>query len=311
MRNVKIMMLMMAACLAGCSSDDEPQNPVTQNTESKKTETQKTETPRLMYVDVMDAPEGGDAAAPLLASHRAGAPITTATLSSFYMNYESNQYGFTKNGTWSTNYWPSVGDNTKIDFYAYTAGTFNYNSGNPYVAFTVEETVDHQHDLLVAEHKNISRNDDEGHVSLCFDHACAAVLFTVQITNTLHTKLKGNLTVKSIVLKNVIKTGDYYYNTGNTGAWTINDINENYADYTVTTGNITVTTTPQTVAQGYLYMIPQKRSASGTSGTYLDITYIKGSEDQHATIPLSIDWKAGQYYPINIKLGTTLIELPS
>ena len=283
MKQTKLILLMMAACLAGCSSDDaEPK--------------QAAETPRPMIVDVQGITRGA-------------APTTTATLNSFSMNYEGNKYNFAKTGpgeTWSTNTWPGVGDNTKIDFYAYTAGKFYYNSGNPYVAFTVEETVNNQLDLLVAEHKNISRSDDGGHVSLLFDHACAAVLFTVQITNTLHTKLKGNLTVKSIVLKKVIKTGDYYYNTG---AWTINDENENnYADYTVTTGDITVTTTPQTVAQGYLYMIPQTRSANGISGTYLDITYDTGAGDKHATIPLGIKWEAGQYYPINIKLGTTLIQ---
>ena len=221
------------------------------------------------------------------------------------MNYEDNKYNFTKNGTWSTNTWPSVGGNDqKIDFYAYTGGTFNYNSGNPYVSFTVEETVASQHDLLVAEHKQISFNDASGHVSLLFDHACAAVLFTVQITNTLRTQLGGDLTVKSIVLKKVIKTGNYYYNTG---AWTINDVNENYAEYTVTNGAITVTTTPQEVAQGYLYMIPQTHEANGTEGTYLEINYTKGNVDKQATIPLAIDWKAGESYPINIKLGTTII----
>lgn len=270
--------MLAATGLMACSSDDK--NDVK-------------EEPRLMIVDVQGITRGD-------------APTTTATLSSFSMNYENNKYGFTKTGeTWSPNTWPGgVGSDQKIDFYAYTGGTFNYNGGNPYVSFTVEETVASQHDLLVAEHKQISHNDAGGHVSLLFDHACAAVLFTVQITNTLRTQLGGDLTVKSIVLKKVIKTGDYYYNTG---AWTINDVNENYAEYTVTNGAITVTTTPQEVAQGYLYMIPQTRAASGTSGTYLDITYNKDSEDKHANIPLDIDWKAGELYPINIKLGTTII----
>lgn len=269
--------MLAATGLMACSSDDK--NDVK-------------EEPRLMIVDVQGITRGD-------------APTTTATLNSFSMNYEDNKYNFTKNGTWSTNTWPSVGGNDqKIDFYAYTGGTFNYNSGNPYVSFTVEETVASQHDLLVAEHKQISFNDASGHVSLLFDHACAAVLFTVQITNTLRTQLGGDLTVKSIVLKKVIKTGNYYYNTG---AWTINDVNENYAEYTVTNGAITVTTTPQEVAQGYLYMIPQTHEANGTEGTYLEINYTKGNVDKQATIPLAIDWKAGESYPINIKLGTTII----
>lgn len=281
MKHPSLIMMLAATGLMACSSDDK---------------NDLKEEPRLMIVDVQGITRGD-------------APTTTATLSSFSMNYlQGNKYNFAKTEpgeTWSTNYWPSVDDNTKIDFYAYTGGTFNYNGGNPYVSFTVEETVASQHDLLVAEHKQISYNDAGGHVSLLFDHACAAVLFTVQITNTLRTQLGDDLTVKSIVLKKVIKTGVYYYNTG---AWTINDVNENYAEYTMTNGAITVTTTPQEVAQGYLYMIPQTHEANGTEGTYLDITYNKDSEDRHATIPLSIDWKAGQYYPVNIKLGTTTIH---
>ena len=272
--------MLAATGLMACSSDDK--NDVK-------------EEPRLMIVDVQGITRGD-------------APTTTATLSSFSMNYlQGNKYNFAKTEpgeTWDTKEWPSVGTDQKIDFYAYTRGTFNYNEGNPYVSFTVEETVANQHDLLVAEHKQISYNDAGGHVSLLFDHACAAVLFTVQITNKLRTQLGGDLTVKSIVLKKVIKTGDYYYNTG---AWTINDVNDNYAEYTVTNGAITVTTTPQEVAQGYLYMIPQTHEANGTEGTYLEINYTKGNEDKQATIPLAIDWKAGESYPINIKLGTTTI----
>lgn len=268
--------MLAATGLMACSSDDK--NDVK-------------EEPRLMIVDV-------------LGITRAGAPTTTATLSSFSMNYENNKYGFTKTGeTWSPNTWPGgVGSDQKIDFYAYTGGTFNYNGGNPYVSFTVEETVASQHDLLVAEHKQISHNDAGGHVSLLFDHACAAIRFTVQISNTLHTKLDGDLTVNSIILNNVSSQGDYSYYSK---TWS-NVSTSRY--YTLTNGAITVTTTPQEVAQGYLYMIPQTHEANGTEGTYLEINYTKGNEAEQATIPLAIDWKAGESYPINIKLGTTTIH---
>ena len=47
-----------------------------------------------------------------------------------------------------------------------------------------------QTDLLVAEHKQISFNDASGHVSLCFDHACAAVRFNVYLSNTLSSSSK-------------------------------------------------------------------------------------------------------------------------
>ena len=284
---------MVAACLAGCSSDNEAQNPGTQTPE----------TPRPMYVDIIDTPEGGDAAAPLFVNHRAGAPITTATLSSFSMNYQGNKYDFTKTGeVWSTNAWPTgVPNDQKIDFYAYTSGTFNYNGGNPYVAFTVEEAASSQHDLLVAEHKQISYNDASGHVSLCFDHACAAVRFSVQITNTLRTQLGGDLSVTSIILRNVIKDGSYYYNTK---SWTLGSTS---TYFTLNNAPITVTNTPQQLSSNYLYMIPQTRAANGTTGTYLEINYTSGTA-KTATIPLGINWEAGKSYPINIKLGTTTIK---
>ena len=241
--------MLAATGLMACSSDDK--NDVK-------------EEPRLMIVDVQGITRGD-------------APTTTATLSSFSMNYlQGNKYNFAKAGeTWSTNTWPGgVGGDQKIDFYAYTGGTFNYNGGNPYVSFTVEETVASQHDLLVAEHKQISFNDASGHVSLLFDHACAAVLFTVQITNTLHTNLKGDLTVNSIILNNVSSQGDYSYSSK---TWS-NVSTSRY--YTLTNGAITVTTTPQEVAQGYLYMIPQTHEANGTESTYLEINYTKGNEDK-------------------------------
>lgn len=248
------------------------------------------EEPRPMIVDVLGT--------------RADAPTTTATLSNFSMNYESNKYDFTKTGgTWSTKSWPAgVENDQKINFYAYTGGTFNYNEGNPYVSFTVEETVASQHDLLVAEHKQISYNDAGGHVSLLFDHACAAVRFTVQISNTLHTQLGGDLTVNSIILRNVSSKGNYYYSSK---SWTNQSESR---PYTLTNAAITVTTEPQQLSSNYLYMIPQTRATNGTEGTYLDVTYTKGAEDKHATIPLAIDWKAGESYPVNIKLGTTLIN---
>jgi hypothetical protein len=268
-------MMLAATGLMACSSDDK---------------NDLKEEPRPMIVDV-------------LGTTRAGDPTTTATLSNFSMNYQDNKYNFTKTDeTWSTNTWPGgVGNDQKIDFYAYTGGTFNYNSGNPYVSFTVQETVANQHDLLVAEHKQISYNDAGGHVSLLFDHACAAVRFTVQISNTLHTNLGADLTVNSIVLKNVNSNGKYHYSSK---SWTDQSGSR---PYTLTNAAITVTTTPQQLSSNYLYMIPQTRAADGTTGTYLEISYERNGT-KTATIPLNIDWKAGESYPINIKLGTTLIN---
>ena len=290
MKQIKVIMLMTVACLAGCSSDDTEQ-------------TQKRETPRPMIVDVLEIPNEDDPSSPPMAKSRTAAVTTTSTLSSFSMNYmENNEYKLTKeNNVWSTKQWPMVDSDQKLDFYAHTSGTFNYNNGNPYVAFSVEETVTNQHDLLVAEHKQISYNDASGHVSLSFDHACAAVYFTVQMTNTLNNLLGCNLSVTSIILRNVCNIGDYDYPSKSwkniTGS----------AYYTLNNSPIDVTTTAEPLSCGYLFMIPQKRAKNGITGTHLEINYTKG-ENKRAIIPLDIDWEAGKLHTINIKLGTSTIQ---
>ena len=294
MKKIKVMMLMVAACLAGCSSDDEPQN-------------QQGEAPRLMIVDVSGKPvDGGKKSAPR--TNRTAAYTTTATLSSFSMNYLDNKYDFKKTGeSWSADYtWPVQGDDDKIDFYAYTYKegkcTFNYNGGNPYVAFTVEESVSSQYDLLVAEHKQISYNDAGGHVSLTFDHACAIVQFNVCLTADLRDQVGSSLTVNSIILRNVNNQGDYYYASK---SWS-NVSGTAY--YTLTTREITVTTDSQRLTCGYLFMIPQQRVKNGTEGTYLEINYTHNGAKQ-ATIPLDINWSAGKLYTRDIVLGTAVITL--
>ena len=288
MKQIKVMMLMMAACLAGCSSDDEPQN-------------QQGEAPRLMIVDVSEKPvDDGKKSAPR--TNRTAAYTTTATLSSFSMNYMGNEYDFTKTGeSWNTNTWPTwVTNDQKIDFYAYTGGTFNYNSGNPNVSFTVQETVASQHDLLVAEHKQISYDDAGGRVNLTFDHACAIVQFNVCLTADLRDQVGGSLTVNSIILRNVNNQGDYYYASK---SWS-NVSGTAY--YTLTTGDITVTTDSQRLTCGYIFMIPQTRVKNGTEGTYLEINYTHDGA-KRATIPLNINWKAGELYTRDIVLGTAVI----
>ena len=290
MRHIGWISLLAAACLTACSSEDEP---VTK------------EAQRPMTVDVAEHPivdAGGTSGS---GTNRAAAVTTTATLSSFSMNYQGNPYNYTKTGSgWSTYSWPSsVRNSEKIDFYAYTRGTFNYNSGNPYVAFTVESEPANQHDLLVAEHRQIAYNDAGGHVSLAFDHACAAVVLNVELTNTLRDKLGKDLTVHSIVLRNVNNKGDYYYATK---SWSNLD---GKADYTLTNSAITVSTTPQQLSCGYLFMIPQKHAANHTVGTYLEINYTTTSDSKRTNLALDIDWEAGKCYTTTIRLGTSLIEV--
>ena len=275
---------MTAVCLTGCSSNDDSEPKL------------NGQTPRPMYVEVLGV-------------SRTAAPTTTETLNSFAVHYEGNRYNYIKEGgTWSTGSWPTgVANDQKIDFYADTytythSASYIYNDGNPYIHFTVDGTVSNQHDLLVSECKQVSYAETHGNVSFLFTHACAIPHFTVQLTDAISTQYGGNLTVKSIVLKNVKNDGYYYYATKSWGELS------GSADYSLINGPITVTTAEQALSSGYLFMIPQKCAADGTNGIHLEITYTKGDVDKYATIPLDINWQAGKSYPINILLGTAVIE---
>lgn len=272
---------------ASCSSDD------------SMTPIDEVKTPqRPISVEVSETPFGNTTEARQLTR----AAITDLTsFSSFEMTANTNdKYEVTKNssGSWTVDgSWPDgVGDNTRVTFYAYSNGTYD-NSGTPYINFTVEENAATQHDLLVAKN-TVSYNDYHGKVPLTFDHACAALAFNVQITNTLKTNLGSTLTVNSIVLRNVSNSGKYYFGTSTWG-----DVSGS-AYYTLTNSDITVDNTPQALSSNYLFVIPQSSEA-----TYLDVTYtFSGQTKTSATIPLSVNWEAGKQYTINIKLGTTLIQ---
>ena len=172
----KILIMIAAVMLAACSNEDEATELSTEGLP--------------MMVEVSETPmTDADTGQPVNASRR-GSVMTIDNLSSFSMNYQENKYDFSKTGgTWNTNSWPSnVEHGTAIDFYAYTRGAFVWNSGNPYVSFSVDATPTSQYDLLVAN-TTTSRTACSGTVPLSFKHACAAVLFNVQITNTLHTNM--------------------------------------------------------------------------------------------------------------------------
>ena len=292
MKKIGFLSLLVACVFVACSDSDTPEEQPAK---------------RLLTVEVSENPLTDEATgAPALGITRSENYTTTESLNAFSMNYTgSYKYDLTKSGsTWTTNDWP-VDNNVKIDFYAYTGGDFIYSAADPYVSFEVDQTVSSQHDLLVAVHKDIAYNDAGGKVSLSFDHACAVVQFNVQLTNTLYGNLKRNLTVNSIVLRNVNNQGQYHYNDNATPSWTL--VGE-LSSFELVSGPIYyVGTEQQRLPCDYLFMIPQSRAANGTTGTYLEVNYTT-SAAKTATIPLDINWQAGYLYTINIKLGTTLIK---
>ena len=280
---------MSVIALAACGDNDD----------AVTTPVEPAPTPRLLTVEVSENPmQDNEASAREM--KRTAAATTTATLSSFTMNYTDAWYNnFTKTGgTWSTADWPyGVNENTKIDFYAYNAGSFQWNSGTPYVSFTMDEDAFSQKDLLVATHKQISYNDAKGKVSLTFDHACAAVQFQICQTKTV-TEQKHSFTINSVVLKNVCKNGDYYYDSG----WTLGS---NLTDLTLTNSTITLTTAYQLLPCQWLFLIPQSQD-----GIQLEIKYTvdEGAEKTKILNVGTDSWEQGKQYTVNIRVGSSFLS---
>ena len=283
MKKIFFFTFLTAAFLAACSSDDQ---------DEPKQE------PRLITVEVTENPLLDANGTPKQLPTRTAAATTSESLSAFSMNYtEDYKYDFKKtDGSWNTNTWPDIGKDTKIDFYAYNAGTFQWNSGNPYLSFTMDASASNQTDLLVATRKAISYNDAGGKVSLDFDHACAAVKFNISKTTGVGEK---SVTVKSVVLSGVKDQGDYYFNADTkwqslTGS----------ASYTLTTGDITLTTDKQPLPCGYLFLIPQSKV-----GLILTVNYtVNGGAVQTHEFNLTGSWVDGTEYIINISMGTSIIK---
>ena len=278
-----------AGLLTACSSDDES----TPGGESPSPDN----TLRHISVQVSELPLVPDAA-------QTRADISTIeTLTSFEMhciyNNSTRDYSAKKSGNdWTVdpNTWPDY--DARIPFYAHSGGTFVKGDAN-YISFTTDEDAFNQHDLLVAS-STVAYSDRNGKVPLTFSHACAAVRFHVLMTKTLRESLGSTeLIVKSIMLRNVYRSGEYVFNSGwrNVGTSTY---------YTLTNSEINIGTESQALATNYLFLIPQS-----PTNTYLEVSYKLGNSEtvKTATIPLTTEWEAGKEYNINIKLGTTLIEI--
>lgn len=285
MKKIFFFTFLTAAFLAACSSDDQ---------DEPKQE------PRLITVEVTENPLLDANGTPKQLPTRTAAATTSESLSAFSMNYEGNKYDCEKSGeTWNTNpnNWPvSVGNDTKIDFYAYNDGTFQWNDGKPYLSFMMNTDAFNQTDLLVATHKAISYNDAGGKVSLDFDHACAAVKFNIYKTTGVREK---SVIVTSVVLSGVKNQGEYYYNEET--KW---QFLSGTASYTLTTGDITLKTDKQALPCDYLFLIPQSKE-----GLTLTVYYtVDGSTETYYAFNLKGTWEAGKEYIVNISMGTSIIH---
>ena len=277
----KLLWTLSVIALASCGGDDD--NAVTPQPEK----------PRMLTVVVSENPLQDENASSREALRRTAAATTTASLSSFILNYTADYYPpFTKtDNTWSTYSWPleNTEENNakKLDFYANDGGSFVWISGDPYVSFTMDEDPFNQKDLLVAK-TTTAYNDHGGQVYLTFDHACAAVQFNVYQEETATTYV-----VKNIKLQNVKNTGDYHYSDN---SW---KSVSGTTFYTLTNADITVTSDYQLLPCQWLFVIPQDKS-----GLTLEIKYTKGGGETTKNLTLgSGSWQAGKKYTVNIRIG--------
>ena len=279
MRKQIMLLLATATLFAACGgNDDEAVTPAPQPQQ-----------PRMLTVEVSERPvqtEGGEKA-----PRRADAATTTETLNTFTMCVDNKDWYATltkTDGKWTTS-WPGGNVSKKWNFYAYNVGNeFVWNGGDPYVSFTMDEKANFQKDFLVAKTAEAkSYSETGGKVSLTFDHACAAVQFFV------YKEENATYYVKEIQLLNVYKQGNYSFKDN---SW--NSLSE-LTHFTLTTGEITPTSTKQLLPMGWLYVIPQSKV-----GMQLQIKYTKnGGTKTTKLIDLSGSWAAGNQYTVNIKIG--------
>lgn len=249
------------------------------------------------------------------------------SLSKRYVDvFVNDTYDFIKTGTkWNVGenekeYWPSNSELYPFCFYAYTysEGNITFNCGeSPYISVKVEEGAFNQQDVLVAKSINYSAPKQSA-VALTFDHICAAVGFTIRMTDKLKDNLgTSSLYVKEIQLKGFKDAGDYYYNSGwanvhnskpdNEPHFTIdyNNHEEESSGIEVPKDNKGIILKDTQEKPFFLFLIPQKatpvlqisyKTSDGKNGT----TTITGSE---------VNWKKGYLYYIDINLGTANITL--
>lgn len=302
------MLLCLALCAACSSDNDDPvvvQPPVT----SYPLTIEVSENPLI--------PDGQEARGETRASI-----TTTTTLTKFNLNYVYNETSTgseeveKEGGIWKvTNNrgWPIGAAETDVvvTWYASTAGTFK-NEGDPYIDFTVEADAADQKDLLVAKTSGkfsdyYTNGENVKSLSFTFDHACTALKFYVKKAKNLD---GYTLKVSNIKLKNVVKSGEYNYGSGE---WTLGT----NSDFTLLSTETTLSSDSYTLLNGdeessYLFMIPQTLKAwspeQALSDCYLEIVceIIKDGNTVYsgtAYIPFSATFYKGYRHDVNINIG--------
>ena len=216
----------------------------------------------------------------------------------------------------NTKYWPTEGH---IDFLAYAPYVGETQlKNNTSIDFTVEGDVAKQKDLLWANAKDQTKANNSGanKVKFTFKHALAKIGYTVKTSaHDAGTTIKLN---KITLAGSNDGTQKAFYPKGtidlSTGDWTpsTSDEKQNFVWFTNTDGTEVTTGATGNEPGNFLFVIPQKFSASPSDELYVivDYTIQTGTTDMKSIVSSKItkDFEQGKAYTINLTLGLTPIE---
>lgn len=217
----------------------------------------------------------------------------------------------------NTKYWPTVGH---VDFLAYAPRVDNKKLNGSSIDFTVEGDAANQKDLLWANATNQTKANKT--VTFTFNHALSRLGYTV--------KLNDDYTGTTIKLNKITLAGsndgtkqafykkgtiDLSYTSSTTGPttslWKTSEEKQNFEWFSGDDQLKTVAATnPETK---YLFVIPQKFSASASDQLYVIVDYTITYSD-NTTVKTKVykqldkEFQQGKAYTLNLTIGLTPIE---
>ena len=261
----------------------------------------------------------------------------SATTPNFMNNQKVEYSTTTSDWTYSPlKYWPN-NDGDKVSFFAYAPyAAKTWSAGNK-IAYTVEDVVTEQVDLLFAPgEKNKTKQSTTGKVSFAFKHALARIGFSVayaadQTTEggTLGDATK--ITINKVVIRKKgasTETEGVFYTGGNL-TLTADNADAAWADqtgaqaFTLTDANFTAKELNKATAKiapfnkvdSYVMIIPQNTEFEvyveyTVATTDASLTDGKSEIVNKITTPVSaIDFKANTSYTLNLVLGMTSVKV--